>query len=384
MSASTAEPIILGLSGRRILLALPVFLTGALPLAAARPPSPPVVAYTIEASLDPAAKTVTGKERLIWRNPSGDAVSELRFHLYLNAFKNNRTTFMRESGGFVRTYRAGSKKEDWGSIDILSIRTADGGDLGPGARFIQPDGNDPSDETVLSVPLPAPVPPHGEIVLDIAFRDKLPRVLARSGFVRDFFLVGQWFPKLGVYEPAGMRLRAEGGWNCHAFHANSEFYADFGTYDVTLTVPSSFVVGATGKKVAETRRGNQTTYRYVQENVHEFAWTAYPRFVVVDARFDPARDIPLGWTSLAAKELGMSPEELALRPVSIRLLLQPDHMRARERYLKSAKEAIAFYGLWFGAYPYETLTMVDPPEDGFGAGGMEYPTFITGGAPSLL
>src|SRR5207247_4654037 len=53
------------------------------------------------------------------------------------------------------------------------------------------------------------------------------------------------------------------------------------------------------------------------------------------------------------------------------------------RYTRVAKEAISLYGLWFGAYPYKTLTIVDPPEDGLGAGGMEYPTFITGLAPKL-
>jgi len=352
-------------------------------LAAAQPVSPPVVEYSIDATLDPKAKTVDGKERLLWRNPSGDDVSELQFHLYLNAFKNNRSTFLREWGGRLTDAIVGSKEEHWGWIDIVSIRTADGVDLKAGSRFLHPDGNDPSDETVLAVPLPSPVPAHGEISLDMTFRDKLPRVLARTGFVRDFFLVAQWFPKLCVYEPAGMRRRPQGGWNCHAFHANSEFYADFGTYDVTLTVPSRFVVGATGKNVSEIRKGNQTTYRYVQENVHDFAWTADPRYVVVKADFDPARDIPQGWTRLAGKELGMTAEQIALKPVSIRLLLQPDHCRARERYLRSAKEALSFYGLWFGAYPYPTLTIVDPPEDGFGAGGMEYPTFITGDAPSL-
>ena len=107
------------------------------------------------------------------------------------------------------------------------------------------------------MPLPAPVPPHGEIALDIAFRAKLPKIFARTGYVRDYFLVGQWFPKIGVYEPAGMRNRKSGGWNCHAFHANSEFYADYGNYDVTFTVPSKFVVGATGKQVSATPKDGQ-------------------------------------------------------------------------------------------------------------------------------
>ena len=357
-------------------------LTAALvPLAAlaATPVSPPVVAYTIEVSLDPATHQLEGKERLVWRNPSGDTVSELRFHTYLNAFKNNRSTMMRESGGQLRGDRAGTKPEEWGWIDVTSIKTADSKDLRPGAAYVQPDGNDPSDETVLAVPLTSPVLPHAEIVLDIAFKAKLPKVFARTGHVRDYYLVGQWFPKIGVYELAGMRQRPVGGWNCHAFHANSEFYADFGTFDVTFTVPSSYTVGATGKRVSETPQGARTAYRYVQENVHDFAWTADPHFVVHEFRFQPPADIPAGWSAKASGELGMPEAEIALKPVSIRLLLQPNHLRAKERYVLSAKQALSFYGLWYGAYPYETLTIVDPPDDGEGSGGMEYPTFITGG-----
>ena len=307
-------------------------------------------------------------------------MSELRFHLYLNAFKNNRSTFMRESGGQLRGDKAGTKPEDWGWIDVASIKAAGGQELRPGARFIQPDGNDPSDETVLLVPLATPVPPHGEIALDIAFHAKLPKIFARTGFVRDYFLVGQWFPKIGVYEPAGMRGRRAGGWNCHAFHANSEFYADYGNFDVTFTVPSKFIVGATGKRVSETARDGKTTYRYVQNNVHDFAWTADPRTLVTEFKFDPAKDVPAGWSAKAAEELGMTEAEIALKPVSVRLLLQPGHEKARERYILSTKQGLSYYGLWYGAYPYETLTVVDPPDDGTGSGGMEYPTFITGAA----
>jgi hypothetical protein len=353
-------------------------------LRAATPASPPVVEYTIDAELDPVAKTVDGREVLVWRNPSGDPVAELRFHLYLNAFKNNQSTFMRESGGQLRGDTAGVRPEDWGWIDVRSIRTAGGHDLRAGARFVQPDGNDPSDETVLAVPLPEAVPPHGEIRLEISFRSKLPRVFARTGFVRDYFLVGQWFPKIGVYEPAGMRGRGSGGWNCHAFHANSEFYADYGTYDVRITVPSRFIVGATGKRVSEKRSGGRTTYRYLQKNVHDFAWTADPRWLVTEFVFDPPRDVPAGWSARASKELGLSEADIALKPVSVRLLLQPGHEGARTRYLRSIKEAISFYGLWYGPYPYETLTVVDPPDDGLGSEGMEYPTFITGGGARPL
>ena len=132
-----------------------------------------------------------------------------------------------------------------------------------------------------------------------------------------------------------MRNRASGGWNCHAFHANSEFYADYGNYDVTFTVPSKFVVGATGKRVSETPKDGKTTYRYVQNDVHDFAWTADPRTLVTEFTFDPARDIPEGWSKQAADELGMTEAEIALKPVSVRLLLQPGHEKARERYIQS-------------------------------------------------
>src|SRR5262245_32707548 len=369
-------------------------LLAALPGAAATPVSPPVVDYRIEVTLDPVTKILQGRERLTWRNPSSDTVSELRFHMYLNAFKNGRSTMMRESnGGQLRSDRAGHEPDDWGWIDVSSMKTAAGAELRPGARFIQPDVApngargfvDKDDQTVLAVPLPSPVPPHGEISLEIVFEAKLPRIFARTGFVRDYFLVGQWFPKIGVYEPAGMRGRAAGGWNCHTFHAESEFYADFGNFDVTITVPSRFIVGAVGKRLSEEKKGDLTTYRYVQENVHDFAWTADPRFRVVDFQFDPPRDIPAGWAALASKELGMTEAEIALKPVAVRLLLQPDHLLSRDRYIRSTKEALSYYGLWFGAYPYETLTIVDPPDDGTGSEGMEYPTFVTGGlAQSFL
>jgi hypothetical protein len=80
----------------------------------------------------------------------------------------------------------------------------------------------------------------------------------------------------------------------------------------------------------------------------------------------------------------MAQSEITLKPVSVRLLLQPNHMRAKDRYVLSAKQALSFYGLWYGAYPYETLTIVDPPDDGLASGGMEYPTFVTGLSPSFL
>ena len=72
--------------------------------------------------LDPAKKTITGKERLTWTNPSTDRVPDLWFHLYLNAFRNNRSTFFRESSGRLRGDEM--PEDGWGWTDVTAMRLA--------------------------------------------------------------------------------------------------------------------------------------------------------------------------------------------------------------------------------------------------------------------
>ena len=179
------------------------------------PLSPRLANYQLDVTLDPTTKKLTGRETLTWRNPSNDVIRELQFHLYFNAFRNEKSTFMRESGGQLRgtQFDRNAKNNPYGSIDIVSMKTHTGESLT--YQFIQPDDRDAgtqnrSDRTVIRVPLGKPVGPGETITLDIAFRAKLPKIFARTGFSRDFFLVGQWFPKIGVYEPAGTRYRPVG------------------------------------------------------------------------------------------------------------------------------------------------------------------------------
>ena len=156
-----------------------------------------VVQYRISVSLDPATHQLKGTQTLTWRNPSAtDAVQDLQFHLYLNAFKNTKSTFMKESGGQLRGDEMA--KDGWGWIDITSITTASGADLKPSLAFIQPDDGNKDDQTVVTAALPEPVPPGGSVTLDIAFTSKLPQVFARTGYKDDFYLVGQWFQQVDV------------------------------------------------------------------------------------------------------------------------------------------------------------------------------------------
>lgn len=342
-----------------------------------------VVQYAIKVRLDPAKKQLVGTEQLTWTNPSGDTVGELWFHLYLNAFKNSRSTFAKESGGQLRGDRMPT--DGWGWIDVTSMKTAAGADLTKQLVFAAPDDGNKDDQTVVKVALREPVAPGGSVTLDIAFTAQLPRVFARTGYKDDFFLVGQWFPKVGVYEPAGMRGREAGGWNCHQFHANSEFYADYGSYRVEITAPSNYVIGATGERKREHANSDgTTTYAYEQADVHDFVWTADPDFVVVKATFSGTKDVTPAEYERVAKLVGRSVDEVKLSDVEITVLLQPAHMPQADRHVASAKAGIKWFGLWYGRYPYKTLTVVDPAPGAGGAGGMEYPTFITAGSTMLF
>ncbi len=314
--------------------------------------SPRIVNYTISVSLDAKKKMISGKETLVWKNSSKDRIKELQFHLYLNAFKNSESTFMKELGEEARGI--GMETGGWGWIDVTRMSVRGGEDLKSKMKFIHPDDDNSKDQTVFRVLLQKPMLPNQTITVDLEFKAQLPTVFARTGFHDNFFMVAQWFPKIGVYEPAGMRYASKGQWNCHQFHSNSEFYADYGVYDVDMTVPRDFVVGATGflQKEKENSDGTKTLW-YRAEDVHEFAWTASPHFTVFED----------SW-----------------QHVKIRLLLQTGREGQVARYFQSVKAALGYFDKWVGKYPYPNLTVVDPIYGGFGAGGMEYPTLITGGS----
>ncbi|GAB3962057.1 M1 family metallopeptidase [Spirosoma harenae] len=327
------------------------------------PLSPRLANYQIDVTLDPAEKKLTGRETLTWRNASNDVIRELQFHLYLNAFRNEQSTFMRESGGQLRGDQIdlNSKENPYGWIDVVSMKRRGESQKASEAlayEFFQPDDQNKSDHTVIRVPLSKPVGPGETIVLDIAFRAKLPKIFARTGFSRDFFMVGQWFPKIGVYEPAGTRYAKVGQWNCHQFHAHSEFYADYGVYDVTMTTPKDYWVSATGLFQSEKLHPNNTkTILYRAEDVVDFAWTASPHFQVVNDK----------WKRPSGGE------------VSLEVVMQPEHLAQAKRHLDAAKAALTYFDKYVGKYPFHNLTIVDPPLHASGSFGMEYPTLITAG-----
>ncbi|MEO6325538.1 MAG: M1 family metallopeptidase, partial [Thermoanaerobaculia bacterium] len=336
-----------------------------------------LVDYQIQVTLDPKAKSLDGHETLRWTNDSPDRVPDLKFHLYWNAFRNTRSSFFKESGGQLRGDKADTET-GWGHIEVTSM-TWDGQDLAKGFRFESPDDGNLDDRTVLSVALPRSVEPGQTIELQIAWKSKVPKAFARAGYARDFFMLGQWFPKIGVYEHAGERRRAVGGWNCHQYHANSEFYADFGDYRVEMTLPDSFVVASAGAKIAEKKSKGNQTLTFEQKNIHDFAWSADPRYIVKESTFDPAKEITPEELSRASKILGRTPTELrhGFHPVKLRYYMQPDHVDQWTRYDDAQRWALVWLGLYAFPYPYDQISILDVPEDATGAGGMEYQTLYT-------
>ena len=319
-----------------------------------KPYSPRIANYKISVELDPETHMLQGSQILNWRNDSQDTINDLHFHLYLNAFKNEMSTLMKEATNRQSRF---TNDEGWGWIEIESMIINDQ-EMKDRFEFVQPDDENSDDQTVLRIPLNQPIKPHEVTIIEIKFLAKLPQLFVRTGYHGEFYMVGQWFPKIGVYEETGERYETTGNWNCHQFHINSEFFADYGVYEVTIIVPENYIVGATGVLIDEEHLNeSKKSVTYYCEDVHDFAWTADPNYIIVEDQW---------------------------RDVNIRFLAHPGHETQADRHIGSAKIALRYFNDHLGKYPYPTLTIVDPAYGGSEAGGMEYPTLITTGTFWML
>jgi hypothetical protein len=314
----------------------------------ATPLSQRVVAYDMDAKYNAKTHSLDATETLTYHNLTGQALDTLPFHLYLNGFQPT-STWIREGkrwnsyGPDLGTW----DPKSYGAEEIKSFEVVGQGDFTSQLQFIHPDDENKDDHTVVQVHLSKPIPADGYVQFKIKFRDQFPEALARTGWNHDFILGGQWFPKVGVWW--------HGAWNCHQFHFDTEFFADFGVYDVKLTVPQYEVVGASGIEVGSVNNPDGTkTVTYHGDDIHDFAWTASPHYLIYNDTFQGS-----------------------MGPVKLRFLMQSAHWGQAERHARIIKETMEHFDRWYGPYPYKTLTIVDP-EPGSAAGGMEYPTFITG------
>ena len=322
-----------------------------------------IVRYTMNVRLDPKTNIITGSETLQWRNTTGRPQQDFPFHLYHNAWKNNRSTFAKENG--YQLGRIGGTPDDYGYTNMKSVKVVDARgetDITDSFHYIQPDDGNTEDQTVCQIRSVKPVQNGQTITFKIEFETKQPLPITRTGAIRNYHFVGQWFPKIGVWW--------NNAWNCHQFHATTEFFADYGVYDVKITVPQGYVVGATGgiPKNIDQNKDSTATFNFYQEDVHDFAWVTSPDLVPTVRKF----------RHVDAVEGERTDRHHPLKEVTVILLTQPQHDNMIDRYFTATFNALRYYGEWYGEYPYDAITVVDPAM-GSATGGMEYPTLFTGG-----
>lgn len=316
-----------------------------------------VTHYQIDATLDAEKHTVKAEQRMTWRNRSNRPVKTIYLHMYLNAFEGPGSTLMTERKLLSKSGRSRGdevlKDDQWGHIDLNKV-TQNGKMVKQ--RWVHPDGGPDTDHTVLALDLPVAVPAQGTLDLDMAFTSQLPRVVIRTGWWGKFHMVAQWFPKIAVLELPGERGATEVRWNAHEFHFHSEFYADYGSYDVKLTVPKGYTVGAVGEEVGQpVEKGDQVTHHFVQTDVEDFAWMAAPGYKTLDTT----------WTGPGSPE------------VKVRVIYPPEYPVVAEPIQKATTDSLTYFSETLGPYPYRTVTAAVPPYNASEAGGMEYPTFFT-------
>lgn len=182
--------------------------------------------YTIHASLSPSTKMVRGSETIVYTNHSPDDLSTVVVHLHQNLHKEGvvRNRPQKLTGGLHLSSAAFNGHE---LLERSYSREV-------GYRI---------NGTRMYITLPEPIQSGTSAEFDFSWSFELPEAGApRIGQDGEIYFVGYWFPQMAVYDDVN-------GWKADAYMGNGEFYADFGTYDVSITVPEQYVVGATGNLV---------------------------------------------------------------------------------------------------------------------------------------
>jgi hypothetical protein len=287
----------------------------------------PIASYKIDVRLDIKKKLISGQEKIFFLNTSTKDLDTLYLHLFPNAFSSDSTIFVKESGYLKELMR---KEEYQGYLKIKTVEDERG------------EVSYKLNETLMSIALPEPLKPGKEIELSCEFELKVPKITFRLGYDQNNFLLCEWFPKLAV-------LEQDGTWRNFPSHYMTEFFSDFGTYDVSITLPVKYVIDGTGYIVAEKKNPDSTkTVSFHAEKVHDFAWDCSPDFRIRKA---------------------------IIEGTEVVFLLLPGGLYKFHRWSKGAQSALRYCNSHFGKYPYKKLVVAN---SSIGLGGaMESPMFIT-------
>jgi len=320
------------------------------------------VNYTIDVSLNDKEHTLTGFEKIEYINHSPDTLRFIWFHCWPNAYKNDKTAYTDQTLGNGNTKFYFSDKEQKGYINRLDFKVNN--------TTAQTEDH-PEHIDILKVILPAPLPPGQKAIITTSFNTRLPYNFSRGGYDGQSYQATQWYPKPAVYD--------KNGWHPMPYLDQGEFYSEFGSFDVLISVPKNYVVAATGelqdKEELEWVKARSSfswlpakdkmkdgvelfpesskeskTIRYRQSNIHDFAWFADKRFIV---NYDTCR-LNSG------------------KVINVYTYYTTEHKKSWVNSVNMAKDGIRHYSQLVGEYPYNIVSVVQGPSS-FG-GGMEYPT----------
>ena len=328
------------------------------------------VNYEIEVTLDDANHTLSGVTKIEYINNSPDDLESIYFHVWANAYKNQGTAFAKQQvqNGSTKFFFAKNNERGW--YTELDFKV-------DGKKMDWHYDNQNID--IALVALNQKLKPNESIQFEIPFKIKIPNYFSRMGHVDQAYYITQWYPKPAVYD--------QEGWHPMPYLDMGEFYAEFGKFDVKITLPKDYVVAATGQlqtetekafldnKVRETNkfinkkypRGSDRTIplfekdtfpntnlpnktiHYTAENIHDFAWFADKRFFVQKSRIELSKNNNVNtWAFFNKAEFHL--------------------------WLNATKyldQAVKFYSQKVGAYPFPHATAVSNPFAA--AGAMEYP-----------
>lgn len=319
------------------------------------------VDYKIEVELDDENHVLTGDIEIKYTNNSTDTLSYLYFHLWANGYKSQQTAFAKQLLNSGRLDFHFSKKTDRGFIDQLEF-SCDGEPLKWQEDFENPD--------IARLNLPKEIAPGERVSITTPFRVKISKNFSRLGHVDQAYMICQWYPKPAVYD--------KDGWHPMPYLDQGEFYSEFGSFDVSITLPENYVVGATGdlqteaekefleEKIKASKKVNygavsledhpfpsssekKKTIRYTAENVHDFAWFADKRYYVQKskAKLASGREVET-YTMFTNQEADLW----------------------NKKALEYTNRAVEFYSNIVGEYPYNSVTVV---QGDYRGQDMEYP-----------
>ncbi|HNK40740.1 MAG TPA: hypothetical protein PL002_06110, partial [Flavobacteriales bacterium] len=191
------------------------------------------VNYRIDVRLDDAKHELHAFEQFDYHNNSPQTLDTIWIHLWPNAYKDRSTALCDQLDRMNNFGLHYATPEQRGFLDSLAFT------VGPSSVPVQ-WGPHPEHIDIAWIKLPSPLAPGEHTTISTPFRVRIPSAsFSRLGHAGQAYFITQWYPKPAVLDSEG--------WHPMPYLTQGEFYSEFGSFDVRITLPANYVVGATGE-----------------------------------------------------------------------------------------------------------------------------------------